>query len=124
MRKRQELCSETQASAYSMLNQCLQLPQKYYPSLFEQQSPQNFIISSVRGLKNLQDRADQIHGLNFFALEIVARVLQLELQMSCELLLFTTKMFILFCTAMPQRSETFFCIAHAFGKDFAHFLFV
>ena len=53
----------------------------------------------------------------------VARVLQLELQMSCELLLFTKKMFILFCTAMPQRSETFFfCIAHAFGKDFAHFL--
>ena len=97
MRKRQELCSETQASAYNMLNQCLQLPQKYYPSLFEQQSPRILLLCRTRFTVRT---ANVLRASSFYEKNVY---------------------FILHCDAATQR-DLFFCIAHAFGKDFAHFL--
>jgi len=97
--KRQELCNATPVNTYSILYRCLRLPKqkRKHAFLFEQQfSPKILLFCTIDTIKT----ANVLRASSFF----------------------TTKMFILFCTAMPQRSETFFCIAHAFGKDFAHFL--
>jgi len=71
-----------------MLYRCLRLPKQKRKdaSLFEQQSSSEFYY-------------------------YVAQLYNNKLQMSCELLFFTTAAFIFtFCVVMPQRSETVVCV--------------